>query len=165
MAPHAVRDGRRRRRDAYSPAAFEAAQKAGKPILIHITAPWCTTCAAQKPILAKLEADPRFKDLQVFDVDFDSRKDVVKRFGATRHPVARGGDALARPDDGGGQRAEMGYGPPFADTISSTERGGRALGRSLNGLRFRCPDWANVRSGRPSIYTSLPAVCTTRSGH
>ncbi|RZK82094.1 MAG: thioredoxin [Methylobacterium sp.] len=68
---------------AYTPAAFEAAQKAGKPILVHITAPWCTTCAAQKPILSKLEADPKFKDLQVFDVDFDSRKDVVKRFGAT----------------------------------------------------------------------------------
>ncbi|ACS39104.1 thioredoxin family protein [Methylorubrum extorquens] len=68
---------------AYTPAAFEAAQKAGKPILVHITAPWCTTCAAQKPILSKLEADPKFKDLQVFDVDFDSRKDVVKQFGAT----------------------------------------------------------------------------------
>lgn len=67
----------------YTPAAFEAAQKADKPILVHITAPWCTTCAAQKPILAKLEADPKFKDLQVFDVDFDSRKDVVKQFGAT----------------------------------------------------------------------------------
>lgn len=67
----------------YTPAAFEAAQKAGKPILVHITAPWCTTCATQKPILAKLEADPKFKDLQVFEVDFDSRKDVVKQFGAT----------------------------------------------------------------------------------
>lgn len=67
----------------YTPAAFEAAQKAGKPILVHITAPWCTTCAAQRPILAKLEAEPKFKDLQVFDVDFDSRKDVVKQFRAT----------------------------------------------------------------------------------
>ncbi len=67
----------------YEAAAFQAAQKAGKPILVHITAPWCTTCAAQRPILAKLEADPKFKDLQVFDVDYDSRKDVVKRFRAT----------------------------------------------------------------------------------
>lgn len=67
----------------YTPAAFEAAQKADKPILVHITAPWCTTCAAQKPILSKLKADPKFKDLQVFEIDFDSRKDVVKRFGAT----------------------------------------------------------------------------------
>jgi len=57
----------------FTPNAFEAAQKAGKPILVHVTAPWCTVCAAQKPILAKLEAQPRFKDLQVFDVDFDSR--------------------------------------------------------------------------------------------
>lgn len=68
----------------FTPEAFEAAQKAGKPILVHVTAPWCTVCAVQKPILAKLEAQPRFKDLQVFDVDFDSRKDVLKRFGATR---------------------------------------------------------------------------------
>ncbi|MGH1589365.1 thioredoxin family protein [Methylobacterium phyllosphaerae] len=68
---------------AFTAAAFDAAQKAGKPILIHVTAPWCTVCAAQKPILAKLEAQPRFKDLQVFDVDFDSRKDVLKRFGVT----------------------------------------------------------------------------------
>lgn len=67
----------------YDPAAFQAAQKAGKPILVHITAPWCTTCAAQRPILAKLEAESKFKDLQVFDVDYDSRKDVVKQFRAT----------------------------------------------------------------------------------
>ena len=67
----------------YNAQAFAAAQKAGKPILVHVTAPWCTVCASQKPILAKLEAQPRFKDLQVFDVDFDSRKDVLKRFGVT----------------------------------------------------------------------------------
>ena len=67
----------------YSPAAFEAAQKSGQSILVHITAPWCTTCAAQKPILAKLSVEPRFKALQVFEVDFDSRKDVVRQLGAT----------------------------------------------------------------------------------
>jgi thioredoxin-like negative regulator of GroEL len=67
----------------YTPTAFEAAQKAGKPILVHVTAPWCRTCAVQKPILAKLAADPKYKELQVFDVDFDSRKDVVNQFGAT----------------------------------------------------------------------------------
>lgn len=50
---------------------------------MHVTAPWCTTCAAQKPTLAKLEAEPRFKELKVFEVDFDSRKDVLRRFKAT----------------------------------------------------------------------------------
>ena len=65
-----------------TPAAFEAAQKAGKPILVEVSAPWCPICKAQKPVIAKLAAEPRFKDLQVFDVDFDSRKDVLKRFNA-----------------------------------------------------------------------------------
>ena len=67
----------------YTPQAFEAAQKAGQPILVEITAPWCPTCKAQKPILGKLEADQKFDNLRVFDVDFDTQKDVVRRFGAS----------------------------------------------------------------------------------
>lgn len=66
----------------YSEAAFKASQKQGKPILVHITATWCPTCAQQHPILSKLEADPKFKDLMVYDVDFDSQKDVVNAMGA-----------------------------------------------------------------------------------
>lgn len=62
----------------YSQAAFAAAQAAGKPILLHVTAPWCPTCAQQKPILAKLEADPANNDLQVFLIDFDSQKDLLR---------------------------------------------------------------------------------------
>ncbi len=66
----------------FDQAAFAAAQQAGKPILVHITAPWCPTCAAQKPILAKLEAEPANGALLVFDVDFDTQKDVVRALGA-----------------------------------------------------------------------------------
>jgi hypothetical protein len=62
----------------YTPAAFEAAHKVGKPILVHSTAPWCTTFAAQTPIFAKLKVDPKFQDLQLFDGEFDTRDDVVK---------------------------------------------------------------------------------------
>lgn len=36
---------------AFDQAAFEAAQKAQKPILVHITAPWCPDCRAQNAIL------------------------------------------------------------------------------------------------------------------
>ncbi len=68
----------------FTAAAFEAAQKAGKPILIDVTAPWCPTCKAQAPLVNGLAAGPRFKDLQVFDVDFDSQKDVLRRFGVQR---------------------------------------------------------------------------------
>ena len=60
-------------------AAFAKAQEAGSPILIHVTAPWCPTCKLQKPTVDKLEgANPALK---VFAVDFDTQKDVMKRFG------------------------------------------------------------------------------------
>ncbi|WP_315722433.1 MULTISPECIES: thioredoxin family protein [unclassified Bradyrhizobium] len=66
----------------YSDAAFKAAQTAGQPILIEIHAGWCPTCKAQKPIIDKLAAEPKFKDLKIFRVDFDDQKPVVKGFGA-----------------------------------------------------------------------------------
>ena len=65
----------------FTPAAFDAAKAAGVPILVDVTAPWCPTCKAQRPILSNLEAQPKFKDLVVLDGDFDSQKDVLRRFG------------------------------------------------------------------------------------
>ncbi len=66
----------------FDPAAFEAAQGEGRPILVQISAPWCPICKTQKPILATLAAEPRFKDLAVFTIDFDSQRDLVRRFEA-----------------------------------------------------------------------------------
>jgi len=65
----------------YTPAAFAAAQQQGKPILAHVTAPWCPTCAKQLPILSKLESDPKFSTLEVFNVDFDTQKSVLRAMG------------------------------------------------------------------------------------
>jgi thiol-disulfide isomerase/thioredoxin len=64
---------------AYSQQAFDAAHAAGKPILLHITAPWCPTCRAQKPILSKLEGTAKFKDLVAFDIDFDTSKELLRK--------------------------------------------------------------------------------------
>lgn len=66
----------------YTPAAFDAALGARKPILVWIHASWCPTCKAQTPILARIESESQYKNLMVFRVDFDSQKDAVKRFGA-----------------------------------------------------------------------------------
>jgi thiol:disulfide interchange protein len=66
----------------FSTEAFKAAQAAGQPILVEIHADWCPTCKAQKPILDRLTADSKFKDLKIFRVDFDSMKPEVKAFGA-----------------------------------------------------------------------------------
>lgn len=71
-------------RSAFDQKAFAAAQAQGKSILIDISAPWCPTCRAQKPIIEKLAGEPKYKDLAIFDVDFDSRKDVLRMFDAQR---------------------------------------------------------------------------------
>jgi thioredoxin 1 len=67
--------------EAFTPDAFAAAQNAGKPIFVAIS--WCPTCAAQRPILSQLMADPEYKNLVYFVVDFDNQKDAVKSFGAS----------------------------------------------------------------------------------
>lgn len=61
----------------YQQAEFAAAQQANKPILIFVEAPWCPTCAKERPILSRLYDTPEFKDLQVFTVDFDTSKPLL----------------------------------------------------------------------------------------
>ena len=58
--------------------AFQASQATGKSILVDVTAPWCPTCKQQKPIVQEIEKE--HPDLVVYDVDFDSAKDVLKQF-------------------------------------------------------------------------------------
>jgi thioredoxin 1 len=79
--------------------AFRAAQGTGKSILVEIHASWCPTCQAQKPILSKLFADPKFKNLAVFRVDFDSQKDEVRNFKARMQSTLitfKGSEEVAR---------------------------------------------------------------------
>lgn len=59
---------------------FDEALKAGRPVMIHITAPWCEVCQAQKPIVASLLASPDFKSMKKFDVDFDTQKEILARY-------------------------------------------------------------------------------------
>lgn len=66
----------------FTQEAFDAAQKAGKPILVDTYATWCDVCARQKPIIDKLLLDPKFKDLVTFRVNFDTQKDVMRKFNA-----------------------------------------------------------------------------------
>ena len=75
VAPVAAMD-----RAPFDAKAFEDAQAAGKPILVEVTAPWCPTCKAQAPILSRLSSTPKFKDLVRFNIDFDTQKDLLRKF-------------------------------------------------------------------------------------
>lgn len=68
----------------FDQAAFEAAQAAGRPILVEVTAPWCPVCKAQAPILSRLKSEPRFKDLVGFNIDFDTQKDLLRKFNVQK---------------------------------------------------------------------------------
>jgi thioredoxin 1 len=87
--------------------AFSAAQAAGKPILVQIDASWCPICAKQRPILAELEKTPEFSELVIFNVDFDSQKELVRQFGASMqstlivfHGAAEKGRSTGETDPG-----------------------------------------------------------------
>jgi thioredoxin 1 len=62
----------------FDPTAFKQAQAAGKTILIDVIAPWCPTCRQQKPIIQSIEKEN--PSLVVYEVDFDSAKDILKQF-------------------------------------------------------------------------------------
>jgi thiol-disulfide isomerase/thioredoxin len=62
----------------YEPQAFQHALDAGGPVLVHITAPWCSECKVQKPVVAALAQTPDFKNLTIFDVDYDTQKDALR---------------------------------------------------------------------------------------
>ena len=84
---------------AFKTGDFDKARMSGKPVLVEVTAPWCPTCKAQKPILSELKAQPRFKDLTVFEVDFDSQKDALRTLGVQKQStliVYKGGQEDGR---------------------------------------------------------------------
>ncbi len=62
----------------YDAKTFQAARDTGKSILVHVTAPWCVECQAQKPIVAALAQQAEYQDLTIFDVDFDTQKDALR---------------------------------------------------------------------------------------
>lgn len=63
-------------------AEFDAAQRAGKPVLVAVHADWCPTCRVQEEVLWDLLARKEFAGFSVFRLDFDLQKAELKRFGA-----------------------------------------------------------------------------------
>lgn len=78
---------------------FDAANASGMPILVHVTADWCEVCQAQKSIVAELAAQPDLAGIALFNVDFDTQKDVLRTFRVQFQStmiVFRGGQELGR---------------------------------------------------------------------
>jgi thiol-disulfide isomerase/thioredoxin len=83
----------------FDQAAFDSANASGKPILVAVHADWCPTCKAQDPLLTELLKQPQYKDFVAYRVDYDSQKDVVKRFKVPMQStllVFKGGKEVGR---------------------------------------------------------------------
>ncbi len=62
----------------FDQAKFQAAQAAGKSIVVHSFATWCTTCKAQAPTLGEVARDPKFANVAFFELDIDRDPKAVE---------------------------------------------------------------------------------------
>jgi len=59
---------------------FDTMTASGKAVVLDISATWCPTCKAQKPIIDGLMKQPAYKDVTLMTIDFDANKPVLKTF-------------------------------------------------------------------------------------
>jgi thiol-disulfide isomerase/thioredoxin len=61
---------------------FEEARKSGKPVVLQVTATWCGPSQRLRKVVGGLLENPGFKDLVIFDADFDANKDALVKLNA-----------------------------------------------------------------------------------
>lgn len=68
----------------FTQSQFDTLMKEGKPIIVHVHAPWCPKCKAQDPVLNSEMKAPAYKGVTFLEVDFDTQKDVLKEFNVSK---------------------------------------------------------------------------------
>jgi thioredoxin 1 len=79
-------------------AAVQKAIASGKPLVVHVSATWCSTCHAQASVLDDLKNDPAYDGVSFFRVDYDNQKDIVAKLDCPRSTLIayKGGKEVAR---------------------------------------------------------------------
>ncbi len=82
----------------YVPANVQKAIASGKPVVVHVYAPWCLQCHMQASILDGLKGDKRYDGVAFYRVDYDNQKDIVGKLDCPRSTVIayKGGKEVAR---------------------------------------------------------------------
>ena len=62
---------------------FDTLTASGKSVVLDISATWCPTCKAQKPIIDGLMKQPAYNDVTLMTIDFDADKPTLKKFKVT----------------------------------------------------------------------------------
>jgi thioredoxin 1 len=61
-------------------ATFDAAQKAGRPILVEVNAWWCPVCASQSKTIKSTVSAPAYANLLVLRINYDKQKSEWQAF-------------------------------------------------------------------------------------
>ncbi len=80
-------------------AIFDAAQKAGRPILVEVNASWCPVCASQSATIKSTVGAPAYAKLLVLRIDYDEQKSEWQAFGVQKQSTLiafKGGRELGR---------------------------------------------------------------------
>ena len=59
---------------AYTPTTFDQDLTSQRTVLVAVHADWCTDCAAQAPVIARLMREPQFRNSVGYVVNFDRER-------------------------------------------------------------------------------------------
>ncbi|MEN9587244.1 MAG: hypothetical protein RIT15_819 [Pseudomonadota bacterium] len=85
--------------DDYDPITVAKAQASGKSYALAFHADWCPTCKAQAKVFEGLKNDPKFKNITIYNVDYDGEtelKKLLKVRGQSTLIVYKGAKETAR---------------------------------------------------------------------
>ncbi len=83
----------------FTQKSFDQLAQAGKPVVVDVSATWCPTCKAQKPIIDSLAKQPAYQGVTVLTVDFDAEKPTLRHFKVAAQSTLiafKGGKETAR---------------------------------------------------------------------
>ena len=75
---------------AFDDSSFGAVQAQNSSVIVFVHASWCPICKAQEQTIRKLLGTPRFKNVTVMKIDFDSQKPLWKKFGVSQQSTLIG---------------------------------------------------------------------------
>ena len=67
----------------FTQSQFDTLMKDGKPVIVHVHAPWCPNCKAQDPVINSEMKSPAYKGVAFLEADFDTQKDLLKEFNVS----------------------------------------------------------------------------------
>ncbi len=65
--------------DDYAPDLIKKAEATGKSYVLAFHADWCPTCKQQAKVFEQLKGDPAFKNITIYNVDYDGETELKKR--------------------------------------------------------------------------------------